>query len=68
MAKSARQQAAIAVSKKGSGGRAASKRGASKKQVGALFRKHNMDHNHDGKINRKDFAIMRKLQAKKKRV
>ena len=44
MAKSKRQQAAIA--KKGS--------------IGKLFKQHRMDRNKDGKINKSDFRALRK--------
>lgn len=47
MAKSKRQQAAIAIQKK-------------KGSIGKLFKQHRMDRNKDGRINKSDFRALRK--------
>ena len=64
MAKSMKQQAAIAIAKKNGMKRGGSGRKGASKSVGKMFKKHNMDHNRDGKIDARDFAIMRKQQKK----
>ena len=64
MAKGMKQQAAIAMNKKKR--MMATKSSAGKYKVGAMFKKHNMDQNRDGKIDKKDFKIMRAQQKTRK--
>ncbi len=58
MAKSMKQQAAIAINKKKN--KMATKTSAGKYKVGKLLKKHKMDRNADGKINAKDFKLLRR--------
>ena len=64
MAKSMRQQAAIAVNKKKR--MMAKKSSAGKYKVGKM-KHHDMDHNKDGRVDARDYAIMRKMQNKRRR-
>ena len=58
MAKSMKQQAAIAINKKKK--KMAKKSSAGKYKVGKLLKRHQMDRNSDGKINAKDFKLLRR--------
>ena len=57
-----KQQAAVAINKKKA--LKASKSSAGKYKIGTMFHKKQMDINKDGKIDRKDFQLMRKNKKK----